>query len=58
MTRMPQKIRLSLIMLTMLGSVIYATLVICSAEFANTITAGYVGFLLSVFLVIETWKKQ
>jgi len=51
------KFQLSLIGITILGSVIYGFLVAYSPEFARTIMLGYIGLILTVFLVIEGWRR-
>lgn len=51
------KIRFSLIGITIVGSMGYALLVAYDPEFARTIMLGYIGLILTLFLVVEAWRR-
>lgn len=39
------------------GSSIYALLIALNPRVASALMLGYIGLLLTVFLVVEFWKK-
>lgn len=55
---MRPKARLALAALLIVGSTIYASLIIVDPELARTLMTGYIGALLTVFIVAEVWKKH
>lgn len=58
MTLMKQKTRLSLILLIIIGSAVYALLMAYDDELARTIVLGYIGVILTAFFFVEVWKKH
>lgn len=51
------KVRLSLIWFLIVGSAIYAILVVKNPDFARTIMVGYIGVILTVFIANELFKR-
>lgn len=57
MGQMARKTRLSLIGLLIVVSAVYAALVSKDPDLARTIMVGYIGMVLTIFVVNEMWKK-
>lgn len=57
MYQMTRRTRLSLIGLLIIGSAVYAALVVKDPEYARTIMVGYIGVVLTIFVANELWKR-
>lgn len=54
---MKPSVRLALVALLIVGSSIYGVLVVKSPALAAALSSGYVAVFLSIFLLIQLWKK-
>jgi len=57
MGRLGANVRLWLCALIIVGSALYAVLVAYDPEIAQAVGVGYTAILLTIFLVINVWKK-
>lgn len=57
MKPMRPKTRLLLCAIVIVGSAGYALLITKNSELARTIMLGYIGLVLSVFVVNQVWRK-
>lgn len=57
MRRMKANTRLALSLAVIVLSAIYAVLVTKNPALASAIASGYVAVLLTIFLLVNVWKK-
>lgn len=57
MLKMRPNARLLLCAVVIVGSALYAVLVVRDPQIASAISSGYVAVLLTTFFVINVWKK-
>lgn len=50
--------RLAGSLIVILGSAIYGVLVAYNPELARTIMVGYIGLVLTIFVVNELWRNR
>lgn len=57
MQKVTPKARLAWIGVVLAGSAFYAVLIAYDPRVASAIALGYVAVLLTIFIVVEVWKK-
>jgi hypothetical protein len=55
---MEPSVRLVLVAVIIVGSALYALLVVQNPALASALAAGYVAVLLSIFAAINFWKSS
>lgn len=55
--QMTPKTRLRLIAIMLMLSAIYAVLIVADREIAGVIAVGYIAIILTVFVLVNAWKK-
>lgn len=57
MLQMPASLRLLLCGIVILISAVYTVLVVRDPSFASALASGYVALVVTVFLIVNLWKK-
>ena len=57
MALMRPSTRLGLILFLLTGSMFYVTLIAVDESLARTVGIGYIGFVLTIFVANELWRK-
>jgi hypothetical protein len=55
---MTPSIRLALVALLIVGSAVYSLLVVSDPTLASAVASGYVALVLSIFTIVNVWKKH
>lgn len=56
--QMTPKTRLRLIAIMIMLSAIYAVLIVADRDLAGVIAVGYIAVILTVFVVVNAWKRD
>ena len=57
MLAMRASVRLLLVAVIIVGSALYALLIVRNSALASAVASGYVAALLTVFTLVNLWKK-